>query len=80
MLLLLLWAVLIGGMPASGYYLFQYGKQLYARKQEQRQQFTAPDVASAMWRKELAFGVWICVWASFGLAIVQVLKAVDPIQ
>lgn len=67
-------------MPTTGYYLYGWGKKIYARSQEQKQQFTEPEVATAQWKVELAFGAWCVLYAGFGLALLQVLKAVDNLQ
>ena len=77
---LFLWAVLIGGMPTSGYYLYQYGKKLYERSRQQRARYTEPEEAAAQHQAELLFSGWMVAWACFGLALCQVLKAVDNLH
>lgn len=77
MVTLLLWALLIGGMPTSGYYLFQYGRSLYERGKQLRARFTEPEEGNAQWRQELAFGGWCCVWAAGGLVLLHIIQSVD---
>lgn len=80
MLEILLWAVLIGGLPAAGYYLFQHGRKLHARGRQLRESGTDPEEASQQWRAELAFTVNVCVWAGFGLVICHLLQTVSGAQ
>ena len=77
MLEILLWAVLIGGLPTAGYYLFQYGRRLHARGRRLKENGTDPEDASEQWRAELLFTVNVCVWAGFGLMICHLLEAVS---
>ncbi len=80
MLEILLWAVLIGGLPTAGYYLFQYGRKLHARGRQLRETGTDPEEASQQWRAEMMFTVNCCVWAGFGLVICHLLETVPGAQ
>jgi len=74
---ILLWAVLIGGLPTAGYYLFQYGRKLHARGRQIRETGTDPQEASEQWRAELMFIVNVCAWAGFGLFVTHLLETVS---
>ena len=80
MLEMLLWAVLIGGLPTAGYYLFQYGYRLHARGRALKQTLPDPEQASAQWRAELLFAVNCCVWAGFGLMVCRLIQSVSQVQ
>ncbi|MDF7815264.1 hypothetical protein [Hymenobacter sp. YC55] len=74
MLEMFLWAVLIGGLPTAGYYLFQYGRKLYARGRELRETGTDPEEAGQQWWAELRFILGCCAWASSGLVVCRLLE------
>lgn len=80
MIEILLWAVLIGGLPTAGYYLFQYGRKLHARGRQLRETGTDPEEASLQWKAEVGFAVNCCVWAGFGLVICRLLESVSQAQ
>ncbi len=77
---LLLWAVLIGGLPTAGYYLFQYGRKLYARGRQLRESGSDVAEASQQWKAELMFNVNCCIWAYFGLFVAHLLETVSKGQ
>jgi len=80
MLEMILWAVLIGGLPTAGYYLLQCGRKLYARGREIRETGTDAEEASLQWRAELMFTLSCCVWAGSGLVVCQLLESVSASQ
>ena len=80
MLEMLLWAVLIGGLPTAGYYLFGYGRRLHARGRKIKETGTDPEEAQQQWRDELRFGMNCCVWAGFGLVLCRLLETVSQGQ
>ena len=77
---ILLWAVLIGGLPTAGYYLFQYGRKLHAKGRQIRETGTDPEEANNQWKEELMFTVNVCAWAGFGLFICHLLQTVSEAQ
>lgn len=80
MLEILLWAVLIGGLPTAGYYLYKHGRKLHARGRQLRETGTDPEAASQQWKAEVAFAVNCCVWAGFGLVVCRLLETVSQAQ
>lgn len=75
-----LWAILIGGLPTAGYYLFVYGRKLHARGRKIKETGTDAEEASVQWRAEMAFTINCCIYGAFGLLITHLLQTISEAQ
>lgn len=80
MLEMFLWACLVGGLPTAGYYLFVYGRKLYARGRRIKETGTDAEEASVQYRAELTFTISCCIYAATGLLITHLLETVSKAQ
>jgi|GEM_PF-6773493 len=74
------WAVLIGGIPTSAYYMTLYGKRLFARRKELSNAVSDRAARRLQWQQEILFSFNCSLLAGVGFLLCHWLKTAPGVQ